>query len=699
MRPDILNPLFADTTILDGVGPKIATLIGKVAGPRVVDLLFTLPIGLIDRSVRPQIIDAVEGQLITIQVTIEKHQPAPKGLRRGPYKILCADSSGYITLAFFHARSAWLLAQLPEGANRLVSGKVERWSGGLQMVHPDYIVDPANAEEIPLQEATYPLTAGLAAKAMRKAVQGSIKRLPTLPEWQRADLLSQTQWPCFTEAIHHAHQPETNLDLSDQSKARQRLAYDELLANQLTLALTRAQRAKQPGRRLTGDNSLRAQISANLPFTLTAAQQDSLVEIFDDMQAPTRMIRLLQGDVGSGKTVVALMAMLCAVEAGAQAVLMAPTEILARQHYDSIAPLLAATNITVELFSGRDKGQQREAKISGLSKGYINILIGTHAVFSDDVTYDDLGLVVVDEQHRFGVHQRLALQEKGHKSDLLVMTATPIPRTLALTSYGDMSVSQIREKPPGRLPIATRAIPLDKVDNVIAAVGRAIDKDEQVYWVCPLVEDSEMIDLTSVDTRYGSLAKAFGDRVGLVHGKMKGPEKDAIVDAFYRGDIKVLVATTVIEVGVNAPNATIMVIEHAERFGLAQLHQLRGRVGRGNKQATCLLLYKPNNKGQLGETAKARINILRQTEDGFEIAEEDLRLRGAGDALGAAQSGFPQFRIADVTRQKSLLEMANDDSCLQIREDPDLSSKRGKALRHLLYLFGRNEAIRLLRSG
>jgi ATP-dependent DNA helicase RecG len=699
MRPEALNPLFTDITALKGVGPKVAALISKVAGPRIVDLIFTLPTGVIDRSYRPKVMEAVEGELATMLVSVEAHQPPPKGVSRLPYKVLCSDDTGYITLAFFHARADYLQKQLPEGATRLVSGKVESWSGGRQMVHPDYMIDPEGDEDLPLMEPVYPLTASLSSKVMRKAVSGAVERIPDLEEWLRDDLLAREKWPAWHAALMQMHAPDSKLDLAEDSVARKRLAYDELLSNQLALALIRQQRAAKPGRAFKGDGALRQQVESTLPFALTGDQQQVLKEIYDDMAAPARMVRLVQGDVGAGKTVVALLAMLNIVETGAQAVLMAPTEILARQHYEGIAPLLAQSNIVVELLTGRDKGKQREAKLSGLAKGYINILIGTHALFSDDVQYKDLGLVVVDEQHRFGVFQRLALQEKGHVPDVLVMTATPIPRTLALTTYGDMDVSQIKEKPPGRKPVDTRTIPLEKVDEVMQGIARAVSKGEQVYWVCPLVEDSDMIDLTSVESRYASLQAVCGDIVGLVHGKMKSEEKDRVVDAFYTGEIKVLVATTVIEVGVNAPAATIMVIEHAERFGLAQLHQLRGRVGRGDKQSTCLLLYKTNDSGKLGDTAKARLKILRDTEDGFLIAEEDLRLRGSGDALGSAQSGFPQFRLADATRDSSLLEMARDDARMIVDEDAKLQSSRGEALRHLLYLFGRDDAVKLLRSG
>lgn len=699
MRPDKLNPLFADVTTLPGIGPKLAPLIAKVAGPRVVDMLFTLPTGLIDRSARPTILTAPEGELATLTVQVEKHTPPPRGRQRIPYKVLCSDETGYITLVFFHAREDYLQRQLPEGETRIVSGRIERFGAGLQMTHPDHIITPDQLGDLPLIEPVYPLTDGLAAKTMRKAAHAAEQRAPNLPDWMRGDIMTTENWPGWQPAIHTAHRPETTLDLSAQSVTRQRLAYDELLANQLALALIRRQRRKTAGRSLKGDGHLRNQIAQRLPFRLTGDQSSALGEIMDDMVEPRRMIRLLQGDVGSGKTIVALMAMLNAVEAGCQAVMMAPTEILARQHLATIEPLLKDTPLVVELFTGRDKGLARQAKLRGISEGYIHILIGTHAVFAEDVQYSDLGFVIVDEQHRFGVHQRLALQEKGRRADILVMTATPIPRTLALTTYGDMEVSQIREKPPGRKSVDTRAVPLEKIDEVTGAVSRAVKRGEQVYWVCPLVETTDTVDLTSAEARYESLAQALGDNVGLVHGRMKGEQKDAVVDAFYKGSLRVLVATTVIEVGVNAPDATIIVIEHAERFGLAQLHQLRGRVGRGDRKATCLLLYRPGENGQLGETAKARLNILRETEDGFLIAEEDLRLRGAGDALGAAQSGFPRFRLADMHEHARLLEMASDDAAIVVESDPDLTSDRGHALRHLLYLFSRDDAVKLLRSG
>jgi len=694
MRPTILNPLFADVTALPGVGPKIAAFIGRAAGPRIVDLILTPPINMIDRSKRPKIEDAAFGELATFLVTVDRHDPPPKG-RRLPYKVICSDETGFMTLVFFHARADYLKRALPEGEQRLVSGKLEEFSGGRQMVHPDYIADPSKPEEMPLHEPVYPLTAGLSAAVMRKAAAHALKRAPDLPEWQDGPWLQARKWSDWKSSLAAVHGPTSHEDLSLLAPARMRLAYDELLANQLALIMIRKARVKSKGHAIIGDGRLIAKAKAALPFELTNSQQHTLSEIFDDMRSPERMVRLVQGDVGSGKTIVAFLAMLAAIEAGAQAAFMAPTEILARQHLESLGALAQATGIRMEILTGRDKGAARLEKLQWLQDGDIDLLIGTHAIFQEGVEFKNLAIAIIDEQHRFGVHQRVSLTQKGARPDLLVMTATPIPRTLALTAYGDMDVSQITEKPPGRKPVDTRTIPLARLDEVIEGVRRAVSKGEQVYWVCPLVEESELIELTAAEDRFESLKEVLGDRVGLVHGRMTGPEKDAVMERFYDGDLSVLIATTVIEVGVNAPNATIMIIEHAERFGLAQLHQLRGRVGRSDKASSCLLLYKP----PLGETAKARLNILRETEDGFLIAEEDLRLRGAGDLLGAAQSGFPRFRLADLSVHGELLAAARDDAKLIVERDPQLMSDRGEALRVLLYLFSRDDAVKLLSAG
>ena len=695
MRPTVLNPLFSDITTLPGVGPKLAALVSRAAGSRIVDLILTAPISVVDRSFQPSLADAPEGRILTLKVRVDRHDAPPKKGRRLPYKVICSDETGFLTLVFFHARADYLQKALPEGATRLVSGKVEEYKGGRQMTHPDYIVDPESADAMPLFEPVYPLTAGLTANVMRKAAHEAVKRAPSLLEWQDTEYLKQQDWMSWMDALKALHSPQNADDLSLRTPARQRLAYDELLANQLALMLIRKARVRSRGRAVKSDGRMRAAVAKALPFAMTNGQQHALDEILDDMASPERMVRLMQGDVGAGKTIVAFFAALAAVEAGFQAAIMAPTEILARQHLESLAPYLDAAGIRIDILTGRDKGVSRREKLERLANREIDILLGTHAIFQEDVAFNNLALVVIDEQHRFGVHQRVALTQKGPRPDLLVMTATPIPRTLALTAYGDMDVSQITEKPPGRKPVDTRAVPLSRLDEMIAGVRRAADRGDQAYWVCPLVEESEVIDLTAAEARFESLKVVLGDRVGLVHGRMKAAEKDRVMERFHEGEIAVLIATTVIEVGVNAPNATIMIIEHAERFGLAQLHQLRGRVGRGVKPSSCILLY----KAPLGETAKARIKILRESEDGFLIAEEDLRLRGAGDLLGAAQSGFPRFRLADVAAHGELLSAARDDAKMIVEKDPELKSKRGEALRTLLYLFSRDDAVKLLEAG
>ena len=600
-----------------------------------------------------------------------------------------------MTLVFFHARADYLKRILPEGGRRLISGRVEEFNGALQITHPDYMVPIEEADEIPEIEPIYPLTAGLSAKVMAKAARGAAAMAPELPDWLDRHFREQKKWAGWQESIRLAHHPTSLKAVELGHPARARLAYDELLANQLALALVREKARAITARPLSGDGGIRKKLETALPYTLTNAQKMALAEIEADIARPQHMARLLQGDVGSGKTVVALMVMAAAAEVGAQAVMMAPTEVLARQHLESLAPFCEAADLRAELLTGRDKGAVRIEKLERLRAGEIDLLFGTHALFSEDVEFKDLGLVVVDEQHRFGVRQRLALAHKGARPHLLVMTATPIPRTLELTAYGDMDVSRLTEKPAGRKPIDTRALPLERLGDVVAAVERAMAKGGQIYWVCPLVEESEMADLTSAEDRAAGLREVFGTRVGLVHGRMKGEEKDAALIAFRSHETPLLVATTVIEVGVDAPGATVIVIEHAERFGLAQLHQLRGRVGRGDQPGSCLLLY----RGPLGETAKARLSILRDTNDGFLIAEEDLRLRGAGDLLGEQQSGMPKFKVADVAAHAELLAAARDDAKLILTTDPELQTPRGEALRTLLYLFERDDAVRLLRSG
>jgi ATP-dependent DNA helicase RecG len=692
LRPEILFPLYAPVTTLAGVGPRLGKLFERLAGPAVVDLLWHLPTGIIDRRFAPKVREAPPGAIATLTVVVDGHVP---GQGKRPYRVRCRDETGFLHLVFFHAKSDYLVRQLPVGTTRIVSGRVEHFNNEIQITHPDYILAPGEAAQLRPIEPVYGLTTGLTLRMVQKAVSAALERTRTLPEWLDPALQRRHGWADWRTALLELHAPADEAALAPTALARQRLAYDELLANQLAIALVRADNKRLAGRKISGDGRLRRKVIDALPFRLTGAQLHALAEIDADMAAPTRMMRLLQGDVGSGKTVVALLAMLNAIECGRQAALMAPTEILCRQHLATIEKLAAPAGITVALLTGREKGRTRQEILDRLASGAVQIVIGTHALFQDDVVFQDLAFAVIDEQHRFGVDQRMALSAKGKMLDMLVMTATPIPRTLLLTAYGDLDASLLREKPAGRKPVSTRIIPLSRLDEVVAGIERALAGGTKIYWICPLVEESEMVDLADAEARYTQLSALFGSRVGLVHGRMKGAEKDRVMAAFAAGTVDVLVATTVVEVGVDVPQATIMVIEHAERFGLAQLHQLRGRVGRGDVASSCLLLYAT----PLGETAKARLSIMRDSDDGFRIAEEDLRLRGGGEVLGTRQSGMPALRIADLAVHQDLLAIAQDDARLILTRDPALTSPRGQALRTLLYLFQRDAAVRYARTG
>lgn len=693
-RPFALDPLFAPLTSLPGIGPKNGKLLEKlVGGPKLLDVLWHKPLDIVDRRFHPTVKEAPNGHIATLTVTVEKHTPNAR--RNIPYRVRCKDETGLLDLVFFNAHKDYIEKQLPVGATVIVSGRVDHYQGRAQIVHPDAIGTPEEIDEIAVVEPVYPMTQGLTAKPIRKAVLAALEKAPVLPEWQDEAWLKKNQLPAWREAIETLHNPPGMNGISPEHPARIRLAYDELLANQLTLALVRHHSRRQSGRSLEGDGKLRAALLKAIPFKLTGAQERSLKEIYADMKDPTRMLRLLQGDVGSGKTVVAALSMLNAVECGTQAALMAPTEILARQHAESLRPWLDAAGVRYVVLTGRDKGKAREVLLQQIANGAAQIVIGTHALFQEGVEFADLGLAVIDEQHRFGVHQRLQLSSKSKATDVLVMTATPIPRTLTLTAYGDMDVSRLDEKPPGRKPIETLLLSQDKAEDLVESLVKQTKTGARVYWVCPLVEESEVLDLAAATERYEILQARFGDKVGLIHGRLKPDEKDEVMGKFARGELSVLVATTVIEVGVNVPEATIMVIEHAERFGLAQLHQLRGRVGRGGDKSFCFLVYAP----PLSETAKERLSTMRETEDGFLIAEKDLKLRGSGEILGTRQSGLVQFRLADLAFHGELLAAARDDAQLIIEKDVELQGARGKALRHLLYLFERDQAIAYLRSG
>ena len=702
MRPTLLNPLFAPVTSLAGVGPRqdklFRYLLGRDDTPRLVDLLLHLPSSVIDRRARPKVRDAVQGTMVTLEVTIDRHRPPPPRNARAPYLVYASDDTGDVVLTFFRAKPGYVEKLLPVGAKRYVSGTLQMFDGVPQIVHPERVVDEAAFAQLSGIDPVYPLTQGLALGSLKRAMAQGLQKLPQLPEWIEADVLSRCGFPALGEALQRIHFPKEMADVLPEAPFWSRLAYDELLAGQLALALVRAQLRRPAGHRHAGDGALRNRIIDALPYALTASQRSAAAAIAEDLQQPVRMLRLLQGDVGSGKTVVALLAAAAVTEAGKQAALMAPTEILARQHIKTIAPLAERAGLSVAILTGREKGKERREILGRLETGEIDLLVGTHALIQDDVAFKGLALAIVDEQHRFGVRERLALTAKGEAVDVLVLSATPIPRTLVLTYFGDMDVSELREKPAGRQPIDTRTVPNSRLNEVMDGVGRALSAGKLVYWICPLVEESEaegIEHLTNATKRFESLQKRFGERVGLVHGQMKGTEKDRVMAAFAAHDIGLLVATTVVEVGVDVPAATIMVIENAERFGLAQLHQLRGRIGRGSEASTCLLLYHE----PLGAISKARLNVIRETTDGFRIAEEDLKLRGEGDVLGIRQSGLPGYRIARSEVHAQLITQARDEALRIMKDNPKLAGPRGEALRCLLYLFERDEAIPLIGAG
>ena len=692
-RPEALFPLFAGLETLPGVGPKAAKAFESLGVTRPKDLLYLLPHSGVDRALRPSVRDVVPPATLTVEVEIDQHVPPRR--KGGPYRVHVRDRKVEFLLVYFHARAEALAKLLPTGQRRLVSGKVELFDGIAQMVHPDHVLRVEEAREIPAYEPVYPLAAGLTQRLVGKAAQAALTRLPEEAEWIDPALMAREGWPDWSSALKAAHGPDGPGALAFTHPVRQRLAYDELFAHQLTLSIARSRLRRGKGVVTEGTGALRAKVLQSLPYDPTAAQSRAVAEIAADMAQPLRMNRLLQGDVGAGKTLVAFQALLIAVEAGGQGVMMAPTEILARQHHEGLAPLAAAAGVRLDLLTGRDKGAERAAKLAALADGRLQILVGTHAVFQKDVAFHDLRLAVVDEQHRFGVAQRMELGAKGAAADVLVMTATPIPRSLALASYGDMDVSVLDEKPAGRKPIRTALISDARMEEVVGHLIRAVAEGRQVYWVCPLVEESELVDYASAEERFASLRAVLGEVVGLVHGQMPPAEKDAAMARFVAGDTKVLVATTVIEVGVNVPNASIMVIERAEIFGLAQLHQLRGRVGRGTADSTCLLLY----QAPLSETAERRLKVIRDSEDGFRIAEEDLAIRGAGDLIGTAQSGLPRFRVADLERQAGLMAVAQTDARRLLADDPGLTGPRGKAVRFLLWLLDQDRAIRLISVG
>ena len=708
-RPPEIFQLFAATTSLSGVGAKLAAVLEKRVGSHVIDVLRHLPIGLTDRRQRPALSAVVDGSIATFEILVMKHDRPARGVRR-PYRVFCQNETGELELVFFHAHSDYIAKQLPVGARRIVSGRVDLFQGRVQMAHPDHIVAPENSDSMPLLEPIYPLTAGLTPKILRRTLTDALTRLPDLPEWIPEAILSTQKWPGFADAMRAVHAPQSEADLLPTSPARARLAFDELLANQLALIMVRQQAGDSaPGRSFTTSGKLVGALKDSLAFDMTAAQHRAISEITADQAAPKRMLRMLQGDVGSGKTLVALAAMLTAVESGAQAALLAPTEVLARQHHASLSALLQPLQIEVGLLLGQgrtsaqkpDASQQnqaeppptqrsRKATLAAMADGTLSLVVGTHALLSDTAVFKDLGVAVIDEQHRFGVRQRILLGEKGRNVDVMVMTATPIPRSLAMTAYGDLDHSQLDEKPVGRLPIDTRVIAGERLDDIVDGLRRALGDGKRAYWICPLVDESDQLDIAAAEDRFASLSHALpGISIALAHGKMKAAERDNAMQDFRTGRAQLLVATTVVEVGVDVPEASIIVIEHAERFGLAQLHQLRGRVGRSSTQSSCLLVYYP----PLSETASKRLSVMRETNDGFVIAEEDLSLRGPGEFLGQRQSGVPEFVLADLAVHRDLLAMARNEAHTL------LAANASSDINLLLCLFERDSAVKFLAAG
>ncbi|OPB31739.1 ATP-dependent DNA helicase RecG [Bartonella sp. AR 15-3] len=701
MHSSLLNPLFTPISTLPGINTRICSLLAKVLNinltqrePTLIDLLRLMPHSVIDRRKQPGIAFAQEGSIVTLEVTIDQHKP-PTNHNKSPYRVIGHDQTSTINLIFFHAQRSWLEKQLPEGKKVIISGKVERFKGQLSMIHPDHIVFHEQLDQMPFIEPIYPSTAGLSTKTLRRAMQKALEYIPSLPEWIEESIKKEHNFSSFPVSLRRIHAPINPDDLALESTARKRLAYDEFFANQIALGLVRLKTKLFSGTSRPPTGFYTKKLLEALPFQLTSGQIQSIKDIANDLASPTPMLRLLQGDVGAGKTIVALMAIAQIAENSGQSALMVPTEVLARQHFATITPLAEKIGLQTVLLTGREKGKVRANILDTILSGEASIIIGTHALIQENVTYNNLALAIIDEQHRFGVQQRLTLTEKGNKPDILVMTATPIPRTLVLTSYGDMDVSQITDKPTGRQPIKTATISSERINELIERIATALQKKEKIYWICPLVEESTNLELTSIESRFASLQKRFGSCVGMIHGKMSTDEKEAAMTSFKNANIYILVATTVIEVGVDIPDASIIVIEHAEHFGLAQLHQLRGRVGRGDKKSSCILLY----KAPLTKAAEARLNIMRNTEDGFKIAEEDLLLRGEGELLGTRQSGMPEFYIANLAVHRELLFIAKKNAHLFLQHDPNLSSEQGQAIRLLLYLFGRDDALQLLRAG
>ena len=685
MRPKILYKLFSNLETIKGIGPKNAKLIERLCGKYLLDLILHRPIAYIDRRNSPKIKDLSNNSIVTLILKVDGHTPSFN--KRMPYKITCSDDTGQLNIVYFNLRGPYLKKMFPIGSKKVVSGKVEEFNGIFQMTHPQHIADESNLDSVKKIECVYPLTAGISSKIIQKSINSSLAIIDDLPEWIPNDYLQKNNWTSWKKSIYEMHNPN-ELKEDKEDIYLNRLVFDELLSQQLTVRLIKNKISKLKGNIIKPNGSLLEHLKSHLSFELTDDQNQAIKEISKDQSSPNKMLRLIQGDVGSGKTIVALHSMIQCAENSKKSILMAPTEILAEQHYNTIMLFAEKLKLSCALITASNKKNHNYES---------DILIGTHALFQDKVSIDNIGLIVIDEQHRFGVHQRILLNEKaGNECDILLMTATPIPRTLELASYGDMDITKIVQKPKNRKPIITKSINLNKIESLKEALTKKLKQQEKIYWVCPLVDESDKMDLQSVNQRVLDIQKYYKDfNVEMVHGQMKQEEKNKIMDNFKNFKTQILVATSVIEVGIDDPDATVIIIENSERFGLSQLHQLRGRVGRGTKQSTCILLF----DGPLTENAKRRINVMKETNDGFKIAEEDLSIRGAGEILGTRQSGLPNFRLTDLNVHKSLMTQAREMAIKIVDKDPELSSDQGKSLRLLLHLFNNQVAIDYLKSG
>ncbi|MFZ4541844.1 MAG: ATP-dependent DNA helicase RecG [Rickettsiales bacterium] len=714
LRPRELEPWFCPVDSLKYIGPASTEVLTRLLRitreveealtrpPVLRDLLLHLPVDTLDRRIIRPIAEVKAGEYATFNVQIAEHVPPPRIKRKIPYRVVTQDEAGdVLTLTYFHVKDNYPLRMMPVGERRILCGTVEMYDGQATISHPDIVAPVEKAAQVLKLAPIYPLTAGLSQRVLHKAIEQALARMKPLPEWQDPAFMAEHGFVSVTESLKRLHYPEDTADITPTGAPRSRVAYDELLASQLALALAKRMVQRQESYVIQHDEKVEDIWRKALPFTLTNGQEQVLRDIRTDMQGGHRMVRLLQGDVGSGKTILAFAAMAQAIAKGHQACLMTPTDLLARQHVETLQPLTEKCGIRLGFLSGKMRKNEQQKIRDKVAEGELDLVIGTHALFQDDVVFKQLALLVIDEQHRFGVGQRMRLAGKGITPHLLQMTATPIPRSLGMTLYGDMEISSLTERPPGRKEIDTRAVPADRMEEVIDGLARVLQTDEKAYWVCPLIEEQTEqekalmnLDLAAAEERFRQLNARFPGIVGLVHGRMKLAEREKVMQAFAHGEVKLLVATTVVEVGVNVPEATVMVVEHAERFGLAQLHQLRGRVGRSERRSRCILLY----HDKLSELGKSRLKILRETNDGFVIAEEDLRLRGAGDMLGTRQTGMPDFVLADLAHHLPLLRTAHDDAKLILHRDPDFLSERGKALRLLMGLFEYDVAIHQLKS-